>query len=98
MSRTPSIRRLRRLRGVLGALAAAAALCVMAATRMESTGRALAAIGAVGCVIAWLVLLDIEGRLADSVERRGLRRGAASRRLHHAAGRAHQRASRRRAA
>lgn len=98
MSRTSSIRRLRRLRGVLGALAAAAALCVMAATRLESTGRALAAIGALGCVVAWLVLLEVEGRLADSVERRGLRRGAASRTLHHGAARAHTRASRRRAA
>lgn len=98
MSRTASARRLRRLRGLLGVLAAATALCVMAAARLESTGRALAAIGALGCVVAWLVLLEVEGRLAESVERRGLRRGAGSRRLHHGAARTQQRASRRRAA
>lgn len=83
MSRIVSNRRLRRLRGVLGLLATATALLVVAASRLESTGRALAAIGALGCLVAWLVVLDLEGRVADSVERRSLRRRAGSRRPHH---------------
>lgn len=83
MSRITSHRRLRRIRGVLGFLATATVVFVAAASRLDSTGRALAAIGALGCLVAWLVVLDMEGRLADSVERRSLRRRAGWRRPHH---------------
>lgn len=83
MSRIASNRRLRRLRGLLGLLAAATALCVVLASKLESTGRAVAAIGALAGLVAWLVVLDIEGRMADRLERRPVRRRLAARRGHH---------------
>lgn len=83
MSRIASTRRLRRLRGLLAFLAAATALCVVAAVRLESTGRAVAAICALGGLVGWLVVLDLEGRVAENVERRTLRRRVPSRRPHH---------------
>ncbi|MFZ5657123.1 MAG: hypothetical protein ACOY37_08740 [Pseudomonadota bacterium] len=74
-------RRLRRLRGLLALLAVATALFVTAATRLESTARGIAAVGALGCVIAWLAVLEAEGRIAERLERRGLRRRSSRGRL-----------------
>lgn len=74
MPRTELNRRLRRLRRALAFLAAVTALLVAVACRLESTGRAVAAIAALGCLIAWLVVLETEGRVADRLERRGQRR------------------------
>ena len=81
MSRPIPIRRLRRLRTLLALLAAATALLIAAACRFESTARAVAAIAALGCLVAWVFILEAEGRLADRLERRGpRRRGAWARR------------------
>ncbi|TCZ88086.1 hypothetical protein [Lysobacter sp. N42] len=77
MPRSTHNRRLRRLRGLLALLAVATALFVAAATRLESGARGIAAVGALGCVIAWLVVLEAEGRIAERLERRGLRRRGA---------------------
>lgn len=74
MARIAPHRRLRRLRGVLVLLAAATALLAAAAFRLESTARGVAAVGALACLVAWLVVLEAEGRMADGLERRGARR------------------------
>ena len=74
MTRTASHRKLRRLRGLLTLLAAGTALSVAMAARLESTARAVAAIAALGCVVGWLVVLEAEGRMAERLERRGMRR------------------------
>lgn len=74
MPRIASQRRLRRLRGLLALLAAAATLCIAAASRLDSTARGIAAVGALACVVAWLVVLEAEGRIAERLERRGGRR------------------------
>jgi hypothetical protein len=44
------------------------------AARFESTARAVAAVAALGCVAAWLVVLEAEGCMAERLERRGMRR------------------------
>lgn len=74
MARTPTQRRLRRLRGLLVFLAASTALLVAAAARLDSVARGAAAVAALACVIAWLVVLEAEGRVADRLEHRVPRR------------------------
>lgn len=78
-------RRLRRLRRWLALLALATAFLIAAACRFEAAARAVAALGAVACLVAWVIVLDLEGRLAERVEQRGSKRrppvrGAASHR------------------
>lgn len=67
-------RRLRRLRRWLALLAMATAFLIAAACRFEAVARAVAALGAVACLVAWVIVLDVEGRLADRVEQRGSKR------------------------
>lgn len=98
MDRTTSpARRLRRLRAALGLVAALTALLIAAACRLESIGRGAAAVGVLACLATWVVLLDLEGRLAERIERREPRRSPAPRaRARRTAG--ERRARRRRAA
>lgn len=79
MARIAPHRRLKRLRALLALLGSGAALCVAAALRFDSTARGIAAVGALACVIAWLVVLEAEGRMADNLERRHPRRLRAAR-------------------
>lgn len=78
-------RRLRRLRRCLALLAAMTAILIAAACRLEALGRATAALAAVACLVAWVFVLEAEGRLAERVEQRATKRrltgrGAASHR------------------
>lgn len=72
-------RPLRRLRRALALLATLTAVLIAAACRFETVGRAIAAIGAAGCLVAWLTLLELEGRAAERFETRSHRRGTAGR-------------------
>ncbi|WP_407909783.1 hypothetical protein [Lysobacter claricitrinus] len=77
MTATP--RPLRRLRRGLALLAVLTAMLIAAACRFEAAGRAVAAVAAVGCLAAWLALLEFEGRAAERLEARSHRRGIAHR-------------------
>lgn len=69
MTAPPSPRRqLRRIRAVLALLAGATAILIAAVCRLESTARAFAALATLGCLVAWAVMLEIEGRIAERVE------------------------------
>lgn len=77
MERQPSpTRLLRRIRRALAAVAGLTLILIVAACRLGATSRLLAAAGVVACLVAWVLLLDVEGRLADRLERRGNRRVA----------------------
>lgn len=77
MSTTP--RPLRRLRRALAMLGALTVLLVAAAVRLESAGRAVAAVAAFACLVAWMVLLEREGRTADRLDAHAHRRTALQR-------------------
>jgi hypothetical protein len=81
MARISSHRKLRHLRALLALLATGTAFSIVMAARFESTVRAVAAVAALACVVAWLLVLEAEGRMAERLERRGTRRrlGLASR-------------------
>lgn len=74
MNRAPHSRRLRRLRSILALLGIATALLVAAACRLEATARIAAVAGVAVCLVAWVFVLDAEGRLAERVESRLPRR------------------------
>ncbi|WP_133499598.1 hypothetical protein [Cognatilysobacter terrigena] len=74
MTATP--RPLRRLRCALALLAVLTAMLIAGACRAEALARTVAALAAVGCLVAWLVLLDVEGRTAARLEARAHRRAA----------------------
>lgn len=71
MPATP--RPLRRLRRLLALLAILTALLIAAACRMATPGRAVAVTCTVACLVAWTLLLDREGRVANRLEYRGRR-------------------------
>ena len=71
--RTPP-RPLRRLRRALVLVGALAAVLMLVATRLEALARTLAAVAAFACLVAWLVLLESEGRAAERLETRARRR------------------------
>ncbi|HEY4560999.1 MAG TPA: hypothetical protein VIG54_09705 [Lysobacter sp.] len=69
---------LHRLRRLLGLVAALTAVLIAAVCRLETMGRAIAAIGVAACLVAWLALLEAEARAAERLEARSHRRGAAA--------------------
>lgn len=77
MSRISPSRRLRRLRSMLAILAGATALLVAAACRLETSARLGAVVGVGFCLVVWLFVLEVEGRLAERLELRGPRRWGA---------------------
>ena len=77
MSTTP--RPLRRLRRVLTLLAGFTVLSIAAAFRLEAAGRAIAAVAALAGLVAWLAVLEQEGRTADRLESRSAPKAAARR-------------------
>ena len=78
-ARSATPRPLRRLRRALALLATVTALLIAAACRLETVGRAAAAIGALACLAVWVVVLELDGRASDRLDGRGPRRAAARR-------------------
>lgn len=64
---------------MLAGVAATTALLIVAACRLEAMARIAAVGGVLLCLVAWVVLLEFEGRAAAQLEDRLRRRPAARR-------------------